>query len=271
MKSVRRKISSMTYGQASRLKAPVKGRFRIPGLGEVRCSKNELLEGTIVGGRFTKRASGFYFQFVIKPSRVEAPPKTGKACGMDPGFGSLLAICDTAGGKKRIGNPDEYRKGEERLARAQRGKNKKLVARLHEKIKNRKKDRNHQISREIVNEYDEIYVGDDNFKAMQALFGKSINNACLGELLLMIAYKCLAGGKKFKRVTSKYSTQDCSVCGCRTGPKGLRDLGVRKWLCSVCRTLHDRDFNAAMNELLSGLGIRPPARKSNSPRQDVGE
>ena len=50
-----------------------------------------------------------------------------------------------------------------------------------------------------------------------------------------------------------YSTQECSACHARTGPKGLADLAVRHWSCSACGAEHDRDTNAAKNILARGL------------------
>ena len=56
-----------------------------------------------------------------------------------------------------------------------------------------------------------------------------------------------------KRSGEAYSSQDCSVCFSRTGPKGRDELSVRRWTCSVCLTEHDRDVNAAMNIRKRGL------------------
>ena len=36
------------------------------------------------------------------------------------------------------------------------------------------------------------------------------------------------------------------------GPKGLKDLGIREWVCGDCGAVHDRDVNAARNILRLG-------------------
>jgi transposase len=53
-------------------------------------------------------------------------------------------------------------------------------------------------------------------------------------------------------VDEAFSTQTCSVCNSRTGPKGREDLGIRGWQCSMCGAIHDRDVNAAQNILAAG-------------------
>lgn len=43
----------------------------------------------------------------------------------------------------------------------------------------------------------------------------------------------------------------CSSCGeiPASAPKGLKDIGVRQWVCSNCEAVHDRDVEAARNIL----------------------
>ncbi|MFE5588342.1 zinc ribbon domain-containing protein [Kitasatospora sp. NPDC056531] len=49
------------------------------------------------------------------------------------------------------------------------------------------------------------------------------------------------------------SSQLCSECGHRDGPK---PLAVRAWACGTCGVLHDRDLNAARNILAAGQADR---------------
>ncbi|WP_460625027.1 zinc ribbon domain-containing protein, partial [Kitasatospora kifunensis] len=49
------------------------------------------------------------------------------------------------------------------------------------------------------------------------------------------------------------SSQLCSACGHRDGPK---PLAVRAWVCGACGVLHDRDLNAARNILAAGRADR---------------
>ena len=44
------------------------------------------------------------------------------------------------------------------------------------------------------------------------------------------------------------TTQTCSACG---APGGKKPLSVRTWMCEVCGTTLDRDYNAAVNIMLA--------------------
>ncbi|MEU9081042.1 zinc ribbon domain-containing protein [Streptomyces sp. NPDC048357] len=55
------------------------------------------------------------------------------------------------------------------------------------------------------------------------------------------------------------SSQICSACGYRSGPKPLR---VRHWTCPNCNTWHDRDWNAGRNVRLEGRHVIAPAEPS---------
>jgi hypothetical protein len=66
-------------------------------------------------------------------------------------------------------------------------------------------------------------------------------------------------GCDLKRSGDKsFSTRVCSFCDCKTGPKGVADLGIRSWVCAVCGVSHDRDINSARN-ILFRSGHRTPA------------
>jgi putative transposase len=70
----------------------------------------------------------------------------------------------------------------------------------------------------------------------------------------ILAYKAVRHGAWFEEVDERFTTQICSGCGAKPNsrPKGIADLGVREWQCSVCGCNHDRDVNAALNILRRG-------------------
>ncbi len=163
----------------------------------------------------------------------------------------MLALSDGI----KIDNPRELRKGAKRLAQAQRGHKKQLAARLQERQANRRSDRNHKISRWLVENYQTICYSDDNFRKMARRFGKSISEAALGNLIGMLGYKSRIGGRTLIPVKSNFTTMTCSTCGALTGPRGLSGLVVRSWRCSACGAVHDRDKNSSVVVFKTGLGI----------------
>jgi transposase len=175
---------------------------------------------------------------------------TDKAVGIDPGFDTLLTLSDGT----KVENPRELRKGAERLAQAQRGHRKQLVARLQERQANRRQDRNHKISRKLIENYATICYSNDNFRGMSRRFGKSVTEAGLGQLIQYLTYKGSNCGRKIVPVGSKYTTMTCSSCWSLTGPTGLGGLKVRHWKCSACGADHDRDINSAVVVFNVGLG-----------------
>lgn len=223
---------------------------KLPGVGLLRFHKQYIPEGKIKCGRIVKRASGWYLCLFID---AECAPikRTGDGMiGVDPGFKELIV---TSGGEK-VPHPKELQGSLKRIGQAQRGVNRKLVARLHERVKNQRKDRNHKLSLRLVQENTLIVFSKDNIKGMAKKFGKSVASSGHAQLRSQIAYKSLAGGARYIEVASRNSTKTCSACGALSGPTGFSGLAVRQWRCSDCGADHDRDHNAARNTLLAGAG-----------------
>lgn len=185
------------------------------------------------------------------------------ACGFDLGLKDF-AIFDSG---EVIENPKYYRKTENKIKKTQRvlnkcekfSKNYKKVqlklAKLHEKIKNQRKDFQHKWSRKIVNENQVIVSEDLNVKGMlkNHKLAKSIQDASFGSFCNMIAYKALEQHRLYVKIGTFYpSSKLCHCCGFKH--KGLK-LEERFWTCPVCSTFLDRDENAAINILKEGLRI----------------
>lgn len=184
-------------------------------------------------------------------------------CGFDLGIKDF-AIFDSG---EVIENPKYYRKTEYRIKRTQRilskcvkfSKNYKKVnlklAKLHEKIKNQRKDFQHKLSRKIVNENQVVVSEDLNVKGMlkNHKLAKSIADASFGSFCNMIAYKADEQHRQYVKVGTFYpSSKLCHCCGFKY--KGLK-LEERFWSCPECGTFLDRDGNAAINILQEGLRI----------------
>lgn len=249
-KGSRRKLNSIPFPDP--IIAPKGNRISVPHLGKVKYHKQVLPQGKIKCARILKKASGWYLCLIIDTERAPIKRKAHGSVGIDPGFTHLLTLSTG----EKIQHPREFEASSKRLAQAQRGRNKQLTAKLRWRIANQKKDRNHKLSLDLVQRFSEIYFSKDNIKAIAHKFGKSVNSSSHYQLRQMIKYKSLAGGTQFMEVDSKFSTQDCSTCGSREGPKGWSGLKVRSWECSGCGTTLDRDVNAALNTLKAGRGSR---------------
>ncbi|WP_373463359.1 zinc ribbon domain-containing protein [Streptomyces sp. B4I13] len=69
----------------------------------------------------------------------------------------------------------------------------------------------------------------------------------------MLKCKAVRHGRTFAKVDRAFpSSQVCSACGFRDGPKPVH---VREWTGGACGTRHDRDHNAARNVLFEGRCI----------------
>ena len=112
----------------------------------------------------------------------------------------------------------------------------------------------HKLSTRLVKEHGAIFVGDVNASALaKTRMAKSVLDAGWSTFRTQLQYKGDDAGCWVKQVNEAYSTQECSACHARTGPKGLAGLAVRQWTCSVCGTEHDRDTNSGQNILARGL------------------
>jgi transposase len=248
LKGQRNKLNSIPFPDP--FKFPVENRIGIPGLGKIRFHKQDIPLAKIKNGRILKKTSGWYLCVCLDTNSKFPVKDTDKVVGIDPGFSTLLTLSDGT----KIENPRELRKGAKRLAQAQRGKRKKLASRLSEKQSNQRSDRNHKISRKLVENYATICYSNDNFKGMTKKFGKSVLEAGLGQLIGMLTYKSRLGGRKLIPVNSVRTTMTCGNCWSLTGPTGFSGLKVRSWECSACGAVLDRDLNSAQVVLKIGLG-----------------
>lgn len=204
---------------------------------------------------------------------VDQLPETGAVVGIDLGLKDFLVTSDG----ERINHPQFLRKKEQRLGRYQRMmarkvkgsanriKAKKKVAKIHAQVADSRRDFLHKASTDIVQRYDVIAVEDLAVKNMvkNPSLAKSISDSGWGEFRSQLEYKSEWYGKRLVVIDRWHpSSKLCSDCG-----HLLRELSLRtrRWTCPFCRTLHDRDINAAKNILAEGLSVAGP-----TPREACG-
>lgn len=247
LKGMRNKLNSIPFPDP--IKSLDKNHVKLPGIGLLRFHKQDIPEGKIKCGRIIKRASGWYLCLFIDSERKTIERMAEGFIGIDPGFKDLITTSDG----EKVPHPKELQASLERMGQAQRGINRKQVARLHERIKNQRKDRNHKLSLKLVQENSVIVFSKDNIKGIAGKYGKSVSSSGHFQLRQMLAYKSRAGGTQYTEVGSRNTTRTCSSCGTLSGPQGRAGLSVRQWQCG-CGAKHDRDINAAINTLIAGVG-----------------
>lgn len=226
-------------------------RVTLLGVGAVRFHKQDVPTGRIKSARAVRRASGWHLCLFVEAEPTAIPDEGDGQIGIDPGYATLLTLSTG----EKIEHPREWEHDAQRLGQAKRGQRSGLVGRLLERQANRRKDRNHKISRRLAMQNSLIAWSKDNQSALAKSFGRSANSATHGQLRQMLSYKCRTGGRQFVEVSNRNSTRACSACGGLSGPTGLAGLKVRTWECIACGAIHDRDINAAVNTLKSGLGM----------------
>ena len=235
-------------------------------MGRIRIKMHRPVEGEIKTCTIKKTASGEWD--ITLSCEVSAVPLELKAeaIAVDVGIESFATFSNG----ERIENPRFFKKGEKALAKAQRKLSKlekgtkerrkagKGVAKIHERIKNQRKDFCHKQAKKIIDQYQYICIEDLNIKNMLAgsHFAKSIVDASWNQFRQFLTYKAAEAGRKWGLVNPAYTSQICSRCG-HLESKGLTE---REHKCSQCGYTAHRDFNAAQNILalgLDGLGIIP--------------
>src|SRR5581483_11622756 len=120
------------------------------------------------------------------------------------------------------------------------------VARVHAKVADSRRDWLHKESTRIIRENQAMYMEDLYVAGLaRTRLAKSAYDAGWSAFTVMLEYKARKHGRTFARIGRfEPTSQVCSACGVRDGPK---PLSVREWTCTACGTTHDRDINAAIN------------------------
>ena len=205
--------------------------------------------------------SKWFVCFSVEQEDIPLPPLPD-AVGLDAGLNSFLALSNG----EFVDNPRFFRKDEKALAKAQRRlakqtrgsrarrKAKKVVSRIHERIRNRRHDFVHQTARRLVNRFGVIAVEKLNVKNMLGnhCLAKSIADASWSMFRTVLTSKAESAGREVIAVNPAYTSQDCHACGYRAKKK----LSERWHLCPMCGATLDRDTNAAINilDLATSLG-----------------
>ena len=203
----------------------------------------------IRSGSFSQDADGRWYLSLVCDVASDLPAGSGEI-GIDLGLKDFAAFSTG----EKIANPRHLRKSAASLARAQRAGRERLARKIHRKVAAQRRHFLHERSTRIVRANALICVGDVNSAALaRTKMAKSVLDAGWSAFRSMLRYKtAMRHGARFVETNERYTTQVCSECLAFGGPRGLKHLRVRSWVCEGCGVLHDRDTNAARNILRSG-------------------
>ncbi|MCX5377625.1 RNA-guided endonuclease TnpB family protein [Streptomyces sp. NBC_00091] len=227
---------------------------------------------------------GRWFVSLLCEDTPTPMPASTNAVGIDMGLTSLVTLSTG----EKVANPRHERRDRERLVRAQRAlarkekgsrnraKARTLVARIHARIADRRRDHLHKLTTRLVRENQTLVIEDLTVRNMlkNHKLARAISDAGWHELRRMLEYKTAWYGRTLIIVDRWFpSTRLCSVCGVIAE---ALSLDVREWTCEGCGTTHDRDGNAAVNLLAAGLavaacgaGVRPHRESSSRSGRSV--
>jgi putative transposase len=238
-------------------------RLYVAKVGEIRVRWSRLLPSEPSSVTVIREPDGrYYASFVV--TRAAAPlPVCDHEVGIDVGLDRLAV---TSHGEI-IANPRFLRAKARRLASAQRAlsrkqkgsanraKARRRVAVLHRKVRETRLDHAHKSALRLVRDNQTVYAEDLAVAGLaRTRLAKSVHDAGWSQLLRLLAEKAEHYGRTFHRIGRFVPTsQTCSACGTKDGPK---PLSIRTWICPACGAVHDRDVNAARNILAAGRAER---------------
>lgn len=251
------------YTRSDRWSVTGTGRLRLPKVGDVLVRWSRDLPSDPSSVTVIRDASGRYFaSFVVETNGSEVLPETTPEVGIDLGLTHFAVLSDG----RKVTAPKLFRRAEKKLRKAQQNLNRKAkgsanrkkavvkVARAHARTADARRDFHHKLSTAIIRDNQAVYVEDLAVNGLaRTRVAKSVHDAGWSAFVTMLEYKAARYGRTFARVDRFFpSSQLCSACGVKDGPK---PLNVREWTCQSCGTAHDRDVNAAIN-------IRTEGRKT---------
>jgi putative transposase len=218
------------------------------------------IKGIIKHCNISKTPTGKYFVSILTELEYQPVSKTNQSVGIDLGIKDFLVLSNGT----KIKNHRFLKHYERILAVNQKYLSRKIkqsnryekqrlkVARIHEKITNSRMDLIHKTTNNLINQFDIIYLEDLNVKGMMKnhKLAKAIGDVSWGKFIDVLEYKANWNDKQIIHIDRFFpSSKTCSKCGWINNQLTLKD---RNWTCPECNSVHDRDFNAAINILNEG-------------------
>lgn len=239
-------------------------KVKLPKIGEVKFGKNKEFVGKIGTCTVSKTPTGKYYISILvddgKPLPEKTPITADTSVGIDVGIKDFAVLSNG----QVYSNPKYLEKDEKRLKVLQKRLSRKqkdskrrerarlLVAKQHEKIRNRRVNFIHQVTSRIVRENQTVIIEDLNVDGMlkNHNLAKHIASASWSEFFRQLQYKCDWQGKNFIRIGRFEPSSKMCLCGYINKDLTLKN---REWDCPQCGRHNDRDLLAAVNIKRFGL------------------
>jgi len=246
-------------------------KIKLPKLGFVKLKKSRCIQGKIKSVTISKNILGNYYISVLCETEIQKLPELDTEIGIDLGLKEFCITSDN----EFVSNPRYLRKSELKLKKAQRilshrkkdskgrFKQQKKLFKIHQKVRNQRLDFLHKLSTKLISENQVICLEDLQVKNMvkNHCLAKSISDISWSKFVELLKYKSDWYGRELVQIDKFFpSSKTCSNCGNIKKDLTLKD---RKYNCSSCGTIIDRDYNASLNILEEGLRILEKNRRDD--------
>jgi len=263
------RYDSFTYPQSG---FEIRGdKLTLSKIGDIKIKQHRAIEENVKTCTIKRDVDQWYACFSVELPDAPMKERIESAIGVDLGLTSII----TTNTGEKVDPPTYLRKSGKKLSREQRRlsrkregssnreKQKRIVRRVHRKIRNQRTDFNHKLSRDLVNNNDLIVFEDLSIKNMlqNHHLAKSIFDAGWHQLQRFTAYKAEEAGKYVIFADPNGTSIECSVCGYRVE----KTLATRVHRCPECGLIEDRDVNAAKNILKRGCECLPQELRETTP------
>jgi putative transposase len=257
---------------------PARATIRLPKVGVVRLTERLRFPGKVLGATVSRTAERWFVAIQVDvPDALARRHRVADGIeGVDLGLKAAITLASgetirspkplkaaprriqirgrrlsrtLEAAKRTIGIPKGARmpKGTRLPEAANRRQAANRLAKTHVRVASIRADFTHKLTTRLCRENQTLGIEDLHVAGMLTNhhLARAISDVGFGEIRRQLAYKAERYGTALVVADRWYpSTKTCSVCGTKCP---AMDLSTRIWRCADCKTLHDRDQNAARN------------------------
>ncbi len=290
LRSRKHRRQSVRFTANARFKVLPNRKLRLPKIGDVPVRWSRALPSAPSSVTVIKDAAGRYFASFVVQAQPGALPAADAVIGVDLRLTHFAVLSDG----RKIASPCFLRRAERKLRRRQRdlSRNQKgsknrdkarvKVARAHTRVADARRDFHHQLSTALIRDNQAVAVEDLAVKGLaRTRLAKSVHDAGWSSFVAMLEYKARLHGREFHQIGRfEPTSQTCSACGVKDGPKPLRVRSGARRVRGVAGPRHQRGGERREGRRAGGVSLwsagktraRPgTARRSRNPPEVAQE